>query len=80
VQSVPITTRVVGYNPAYESAANRLYGMLTLPVHHDLIQVFMESVLFIYVFFLSSCVALPILCPSTISCFRCSSSRDEPVV
>ena len=25
--------------------------MLTLPVHHDLIQVFMESVLFIYVFF-----------------------------
>ena len=38
-------------------ATKKIYGILTLPVHHDWIKVFMESVLFIYVFFFSSCVA-----------------------
>jgi hypothetical protein len=30
------------------------------------------TLLYLYVVFLSSCVALPIVCPSMISCFRCS--------
>jgi hypothetical protein len=45
---------------------------LALVIHMYFHQLFMESVLFIYVFFFSSCVALPIACPSMISCFRCS--------
>ena len=59
-------------NKAWSSLYLKIYGILTLPVHHDWIQVFMESVLFIYVFFFSSCVSLPIVCPSMISYFRCS--------
>jgi hypothetical protein len=39
-------------NKAWSSRYYKIYGILTLPVHHDCIQVFMESVLLIYVFFL----------------------------
>jgi hypothetical protein len=38
-------------NTAWSSRYLKIYGILTLPVHHDWIQVFMESVLFIYMFF-----------------------------
>ena len=41
-------------NKAWSSRYWKIYGILTLPVHHDWIQVFMESALFIYVgFFLA---------------------------
>jgi hypothetical protein len=49
------TTRYL--NKAWSSRYLKIYGILTLLVHHDWIQVFMESVLFIYVF------SLVLVCP-----------------
>ena len=58
-------------------AAKKIYGILTLPVHHDWIQVFMEFVLFIYVIF------GVLVCPCQLFvrlCYRVSNVLDLSLV